>query len=70
MKRFAFSLLAPLRRWVKYPLPPVAEGDKLGRHFKVVKNLYCRCIGCGNFEHCHGLCKEHRNEKRRLGYAC
>ena len=70
MRRFSFSPLAFLRRWVKMPVTPVTEGDELGRHFKVVRNLYCRCIDCSNFEYCHGLCKEHRDEKRKFGYAC
>lgn len=48
----------------------ITESDKMGREYKHVKNLYCRCIGCQNFERCHGLCKKHRNEKRSYGYAC
>lgn len=65
------STLAFIRRWLlRAPLTPVTEGDKLGRHFKVVKSLWCRCIGCTKVVHCHGLCKDHVRDKRRNGYSC
>jgi hypothetical protein len=58
-----------LRRWFSRPVL-VTEGDKLGRHFKVIKSLYCRCVGCQNYAYCHGLCRDHRDDKRKRGYRC
>lgn len=62
-------IFAFLRR--RQTLPPAkSEGHKVGRHFKVIKNLYCACVGCFEPEVCHGLCKSHRDEKRDYGYPC